>query len=152
MSESLEDRIKRHEGFCSVPKPDSKGMFEIGYGHDLTLNQAQEYTDPISVDDANDLLCADIAYFKGQLADHLPWVMDIPSPVPDIIIEMLYQMGLKGVLGFHDMLIALRQTPPDLIKAASAMLASEWYKETPSRCSELAKLMRDGYTQSNTTT
>jgi GH24 family phage-related lysozyme (muramidase) len=45
MIETLTQRIQRHEGFTPLPKPDAKGMWVVGWGHDLTECQAQQAKD-----------------------------------------------------------------------------------------------------------
>lgn len=149
MTETLEERIKRHEGYCPVPKPDTKGFYVIGYGHDITEAEAQQFTDPISIDTADDWLEADIDYARGEVHDKLPWSMQSPRSIFDVLTEMTFQMGIEGVLEFHHMLSALEIN--DVDEAAKAMLDSEWHKETPERCEELAHLVLSAYSQDSTT-
>jgi hypothetical protein len=52
---------------------------------------------------------------------------------------MVFQLGKTGVSKFKKMFEALKEY--DYTRAAKEMLNSTWYRQTPSRCEELAKLM-----------
>lgn len=138
MNESLEDRIKRHEGFCFKPKYDAKGMYVIGHGHDLSEDDAQVYCNGISQDEADELLYADIAKAKHLLAKELPWTEDLPQLKREILTEMVFQMGINGLLKFHNLLFHARSGDEDGV--VHSMLSSLWHKQTPDRCEELANL------------
>lgn len=151
-NESLFDRIIRHEGFCSFPKPDAKGMYEIGYGHDITEDQAQHsYATGITAAEAYDILEQDIASIKTECGRTMPWLLGLDDCRQSVIYEMVYQLGLQGVLDFHQMIVAVREQ--DWQRAADNMLwnnvpnntvPTSWHTETPSRCEELAGLMLKG--------
>jgi lysozyme len=71
-----------------------------------------------------------------------PFVNELPLEVQEILVEMSYQLGVYGVLGFTDMWRALRKK--DYIAASIAMLDSVWAKiQTPQRAKKLAKKMRE---------
>lgn len=142
--ESLRDRIKRHEGLCQFPKPDAKGWWVIGFGHDLTEQQAQDYVQGVTDDEAEDLLDADIARATAQLQQYFPWAIELDQVRQNVLIEMIFQMGFTGVQAFHRTLSAIRSG--DYPLAASRMLMSLWHTQTPARCEELANLMRNGDT------
>ena len=57
-----------------------------------------------------------------------------------VVIEMVFQLGIGGVSKFKNMLEALRQS--DYAHAAVEILGSNWHKQTPSRCEELAEILR----------
>lgn len=143
--ESLTDRIIRHEGFCSFPKSDSqfKGRaYVIGFGHDLTEEQAQDYLQGITTEQGLDFLDEDICNVKSACQQAFPWLVGLDDTRQDIIYEMAFQMGVKGVSGFKDMIRAILND--DWPTAAKEMLHSEWHKETPGRCEELSQLMLTG--------
>ena len=57
-----------------------------------------------------------------------------------VVIEMVFQLGIGGVSKFKNMLEALRES--DYANAAVHILASNWHKQTPKRCEELAEVLR----------
>ena len=149
--ETLTDRIMRHEGFCQFPKPDAKGMWVVGYGHDLTESQAQDYAHGITADEAGDLLKNDILTCQRELANVLPWALDLSQARQDVLLEMIFQLGINGLMGFHNFLFNSRSgnfaaaAHEMIFNDTAGTIKSEWYKETPARCEELANLyLHDG--------
>lgn len=142
MTESLEERICRHEGFCGFPKYDAKGMWVVGFGHDLTEEQAKDYLQGIGMDQALDFLKADIGKAITSCDAALPWLADLDEQRRNVVYEMAFQLGVNGVLAFNHMLQHLRGG--DYADAAREMLESLWHQQTPNRCEELAEIMIGG--------
>lgn len=143
MPESLEDRIIRHEGFCNFPKYDAKGFYVIGFGHDITKDQAENtYVHGVNRQEALDLLEEDITRCKEESGKAFPWLLGLSEERQSVIIEMVFQMGIGGVEAFHKMIAAIRIG--DFATAAKEMLESQWHQQTPSRAEELANIMLTG--------
>lgn len=145
MTETLIERIIRHEGFTQYPKMDSQ--FEgddycIGYGHDITPSQVCNYLSGISPSDALNLLHADISRCVDECDEELSCFESLDDIRADVLVEMAFQLGIKGVQEFTHMLNAI--TRQDWDAASQAMLDSEWHKQTPARCEELAGVMLSG--------
>lgn len=138
MTETLQERIMRHEGFRSLPYQDTLNHWTVGFGHLLSESSAQEYEKGISTKDALDLLDKDIEIAKLAVARELPWTLGIAELKQEILQEMCFQLGINGLLGFHKMLSCARAGDDDGV--VSNMLDSIWHKQTPSRCEELAAL------------
>ena len=138
MSESLQDRIMRHEGFCAIPKLDVAPMYVIGFGHDITEMQRDNYSNGISISDATALLDKDIAASTLEVSTEIPWSVHLDEIKQEVLIEMAFQIGIHGLLGFHNMLLCAKNGDDSGVVAN--MLNSEWHKQTPSRCEELANL------------
>lgn len=76
----------------------------------------------------------------NQLARALPWYKDEATFVTKtILVNMAFQMGLKGLLGFRNTLAFVKAKKYS--NAAANMRQSLWAKQTPSRASELARRM-----------
>ncbi len=142
MSETLEERIIRHEGFCAIPKPDAKGMYVIGFGCDITPAECENYKDGITWDEAEKLMEYRLNILKQNTAKEFPWLAELDAVRQSVILEMAYQMGVSGVAAFHGMIAAIQEKDWD--KAAQAMLDSLWHQQTPSRAEELAQMMLKG--------
>jgi len=135
--EDLEARIKRHEGLRLSSYEDSLGFWTIGYGHfccspipDITEEEAQE------------LLEEDIARAKNMVLRDFPWTADLDQIRFEVLVEMVFQLGIVTFKTFHKMLAACQAK--DWATAANEMLDSLWHKQTPSRCEELANMMLTG--------
>lgn len=147
MSESLFDRIKRHEGFCGFPKPDNQfkgAAWVIGYGCDISQEEAKTvYRNGIGQKDAEHLLSDRLNEIEEQLFGTVPWLLGMQDEERiNVIVEMAFQIGVDGVIKFKHMLQAIHDG--DFTKASDEMLNSIWHKQTPSRCEELANIMKNG--------
>ncbi len=136
---ALKNRIKKHEGFRNTVYLDSLGKATIGYGHLLT--EEDDFEEGIQYDKSllENLFDKDFnrsAYNAEQLLEGI----DVCDTAREVIVEMVFQLGIGGVSKFKKMFEALRNK--DYNKAADEMLNSAWYRQTPSRCEELSNLMR----------
>ena len=133
--QDLIDRIKAHEGWRSHPYRDSEGNLTVGFGTNLDagLVPAQgECLVVVSLDD-------DEAALRARWRPYLT----LSAPVRGAILEMVYQMGVRKVLGFGDMLTALSKG--DYTTAADEALDSKWARQdSPARARELAAIIRAG--------
>lgn len=135
MIETLTQRIMRHEGFRARPYADTMGKMTIGYGRNLTA-------DGIAEDEAEFMLKNDIEEATLATNRAFPWILGLDEVRQSVLIEMIFQLGLHGVLNFSKMIAAIRIK--DYNTAAKEMLNSNWHTQTPARCEELANLMLTG--------
>jgi len=136
---SLTDRIKHHEGLLLFPYEDTTGHWTIGYGHKMNTVSSSILKHGITVTEAKHLFDVDMEIAKrGAL--HLGIACD--ETRFGVLVEMVFQLGLAGVMKFKKMLAALKIG--DYEKAADEMLDSKWNSQTPERCWQLSMLMRDG--------
>ena len=141
MTETLEERIKRHEGLRLKPYKDTRGHETIGYGHKMTAKEKVDLADGITLEKAEALFKADLLVAKNMASIAVGRYYGALHPIArDVVIEMTFQMGMRGVLGFRKMLRAL--DVQDYATAADEMLDSDWNKQTPKRCQALADIMR----------
>ena len=57
-------------------------------------------------------------------------------------MEMAYQMGVEGVLGFQNMIAALERGDWEAVETEA--LDSRWAKQAPARASDVASRLRAG--------
>ena len=93
----------------------------------------------------SDQLAADIAAVVHVLDLRLPWWRSLSDPRQDVLVQMGFQMGVEGELGFTRTLADLRAGRFD--SAAARMLDSAWARQTPSRAGRLARQIRTGLRQ-----
>ncbi|MBU2839984.1 glycoside hydrolase family protein, partial [Acidithiobacillus thiooxidans] len=141
----LEDQLERQESYRRfvyddatgqeiVPGYTVQGNPTIGYGRDLM-------TEGISKEEAMVLLRHDIDRAWREVTSHLPWAESQLSVIRfAVLVNMAFNMGLQGLLGFTQMLSALQAGNYE--QAAKAMLDSLWYQQTEGRAQALAEQMR----------
>ena len=137
--QEVKERIKKHEGFRNTVYLDSLGKATIGYGHLIT--KADNFIEGVeySKEELDALFDKDFDTACDQ-AMTLVDSFNICEDAVGVIIEMVFQLGIGGVGKFKMMLEALKES--DYANAAVHMLASNWHKQTPKRCEELAEVLR----------
>lgn len=143
----LRSQLQRDEGLrlypyldcCSKPWNQctckTKGHLTIGYGHNLDAHGLPEIV-------CAELLDQRIAASRAAVLARIPAAMTMTEPRRDVLVNMAYNMGIGGPLGFPDMLRAIEQQ--DWPAAAKAMLDSKWARQVGERAHRLADQMRDG--------
>lgn len=124
----------RHEGFEGYPYKCPAGHTTIAYGRNLDSN-------PLTPDEGLLLLRNDITNLEKQL-EHLSWFDALDDVRKDCIINMAFNLGIRGLLRFHNTIAALKRKDYD--KAADEMLNSLWATQVKTRADELAEQMRTG--------
>lgn len=134
--------IKADEGCRLAAYPDRRtggAPWTIGYGHTgrevhpgLTITQ----------DEANALCAQDVGAVQRGLDTALPWWRSMCDARQDVIVNMAFNMGLHGLLGFPQMLAAAQAH--DYQSAAAEMLNSAWAAEVQARAQRLADQMGTG--------
>ena len=139
MFDTVKERIKKHEGFRNIVYLDSLGQATIGYGHLITkadnFIQNKEYS-------KEELEAVFEKDFDNALNQAMTLIGDfnICEDAIGVVVEMVFQLGIGGVSKFKNMLEALKES--DYAHAAVHILASNWHKQTPERCEELAEILR----------
>ena len=134
---SLLENIKAHEGFRDHIYKDSLGKATIGYGFlvsalspdELKLNGGK--VEPMGKEVAEKILNLKVSKLKKRLFQCLPWLQSKPQGVQDTLIEMAYQLGLAGLMGFRHTLGCIETG--DYAQAAKNLKASLLYRQTPKR-------------------
>jgi len=117
-----------------VPGYTVQGNPTIGYGRNMI-------TQGISEEEALVLLQRDIARAWREVREQLPWAESQLSVIRfAVLVNMVFNLGIQGLLGFQEMLTALQQG--DYNGAADAMIQSLWYKQTGTRAHTLVEQMR----------
>jgi lysozyme len=139
MYEELKEQIKEHEGFVPRTYKDSLGKRTIGFGH-LCVEPEQwdddkEYTreelERVFDKDFDEAL---------KNAESLIGERSINFIAKQVIIEMVFQLGIGGVSKFKKMWLALDKE--DYGEASFQMMDSLWAKQTPNRAEKLSQKMR----------
>lgn len=131
----LKGLLLKHESYRQFPYVDTTGHLTIACGRNLTDRG-------ISTTEAYFLLDEDILYFTSRLSGSLDFFNDIDEARQIVLIDMCFNLGINGLLGFKRMLAALKSGNYSL--AAKEMLSSKWAKQVGHRAIELAAIMESG--------
>ena len=133
---SLKLRIKKNEGFSSRSYKDQLGNYTIGYGHLIRKKEIVLFKKKIKVSFFQNLFEND---FKTALDDYNKHFRkySFSQNIKELIVEMIFQMGIQNVLSFKKTLRHIRKNNKFL--AALEMMDSIWYKQTPLRVENLIK-------------
>lgn len=123
------------EGLRLRPYRCTAGKLTIGVGRNLEDRGITE-------SEALLLLDNDIADFWGKLALAQPWTLAAPEHVQEALLNMAFNLGVGGLLGFKETLALLKTE--QYAAAASAMLASKWARQVGKRAERLARQVREG--------
>jgi lysozyme len=126
-------RLQTDEGFRSTAYRDTAGHLTIGYGFNVDAGISQ-YA-------ALALLDAQTQEIATQLAQY-PWYQGLDDVRASVMIELAFNLGLHGLLGFVHMLAALDLK--DWQTAHDQLLDSDAARELPTRYNALALLLLNG--------
>ena len=148
-SAGLLSQLKRHEGEHReggrhVAYRCPAGALTIGWGHNLDAKPVRGLgpASSISHTEAESLLRADLADLAARLDLRLAWWRGLGPARAAVLLNMAFNLGLAGLLGFKRMLAAARAQRFE--KAAAEMLDSRWAAQVGRRAHELAAQMRNG--------
>jgi len=127
------DKIKRHEGWRSKPYECSTGHLTIGYGTKI---------DEISKKEGELLLRSRLDDILKYALPQLAEFWDLNGTRKLVYLDMLYNLGFKGFIGFKNMRKAVKEG--NWHGAANEIHNSLYYKQVGLRAQENARMMRFG--------
>jgi len=131
----VEATVARHEGYRKYMYKCPAGKTTIGYGTNLDAGLPE--------DEARMLLSVRLIKLADELSVRIPWWGGLSEVRQDVLINMAYQMGVEGLMGFKNALAAMGRE--DWATAEAEMLDSKWARsDSPNRAKELAMIMRTG--------
>lgn len=133
--QKLKGLLLKHESFRQFPYTDSTGHLTVGIGRNLS-------TRGVSQNEAFQLLDDDVMYFSSKLSSIVPTFDKLDDNRKIVLIDMCFNLGVNGFLGFGNMLECLENNEYD--KAANEILNSKAASQCPNRYEELAYIMRTG--------
>ncbi|MBM7624792.1 glycoside hydrolase family protein [Sporohalobacter salinus] len=145
---SIKDQLILHEGLEIELYKCPAGHWTIGVGRNLEA-------DPLSQEEVLELLkeqgvTKEIAIKWldekiDEITDQLEqydWYCSLDDIRKKVIIDMVFNLGIDGLLSFENMINALKEE--DFEKAAEEMKDSQWYHQVKIRGKRLVKMMRTG--------
>lgn len=125
--------IVKHEGLKLFPYRDTVGKLTIGVGRNLDDNG-------ISEDEAMYMLRNDISRCMSEVRGALPFFDALLDIRQDVLINMVFNLGITKFLKFKKMIKALKERNYD--EVSKQMLDSLWAKQVGKRAIELAQIMK----------
>ena len=138
MIEQAIDDLEKDEGWREEPYRDHLGNLTIGFG--FLIDERKPVKLPWVV--GKFWLRHLVQERALELAQRWPAYSGQPDDVRRALVNMAYQLGVSGLLGFKNMLGALERG--DRKEAARHALDSEWASErqTPERARRVTSLIR----------
>ncbi len=143
MYEELKEQIKEHEGFVPRTYKDSLGKRTIGFGHLCVEPEQWDDDKEYTREELERVFDKDFEEAVKN-AESLISERSINFIAKQVIIEMLFQLGIGGVGKFKKMWSAL--DTEDYGEASFQMMDSLWAKQTPNRAEKLSQKMRSAKT------
>jgi len=138
MVANLAQQLRRDEGTRVAAYQDHLGYWTIGVGRLIDARKGGG----LRPDEIDYLLANDIKDRRVALAAALPWFSALDEARQGVLLNMSFQLGTAGLLGFKNTLEQVRLG--HYKTAAAMMMQSKWAKQTPERAQRLAKQMSEG--------
>lgn len=148
--DKLMSQLQRHEG--SIKDKDGWHIaykcparkVTIGYGHNLEALPIEGLDEDSRINEGQALfvLREDMKQVEEQVLREIPFSRDLDSVRLAVLINMAFNMGIKGLCGFKNTLKFIANR--DYVSASSNMLKSKWATQVGGRAKELAEQMRTG--------
>jgi lysozyme len=132
------DQLRRDEGEVLHAYQDSLGYWTIGIGILIDKRKGGGLRPEESVFVFENRL----RLVNEELDKRIPWIGKLDPVRRGVLINMAFQMGVGGLLGFENTLAMIEKG--DYQGASKGMLNSLWAKQTRARAQRLSNQMRTG--------
>lgn len=134
--EKLKKDLLIDEGLRLKPYRCTQGKITIGIGRNIE-------DIGISKEEADFMLENDLARVELELDRNFTWWRKMSEPRQRALANMCFQLGIKRLLGFKKMLVAMEKS--DFVNAAVEALDSRWAEQTqPSRVNRIIEDIKNG--------
>lgn len=134
----MQQDLINDEGLQLKAYKDHLGYLTIGVGRLIDSRRGGGLTE----EEAMYLLNNDIAKCERFLSDNLPWFNFASEPRQRALVNMAFQLGFKGILGFKNSLNLMSEGK--WVEAGDELRKSLWYKQTPKRAERVIALIVKG--------
>lgn len=136
--DKLKEELTRDEDDVPYAYQDSLGYWTIGIGHLIDKRKGGKLSDAARQFIFNE----DVDEAVADLDKALPWWRDMTDARQRVLVNMRFNLGLAGLLGFKNTLAMMQKG--DYEGAAKGMLNSKWATQVGARATRLSKMMREG--------
>lgn len=135
--DALEVMLEQEEGCILYAYNDSLGFLTLGIGTNIDRRGGG-----ITRDEAFYLLHNRTQALIGKLDAHVPWWRTQSANRQLALLDMAFQMGIDGLMGFGNMLMAMQAGLYQ--RAAQEGLDSAWARQTPARAKRVTDRIARG--------
>lgn len=128
-------QLRLHEGERLKPYRCTAGKLTIGIGRNLEDRG-------ITAEESAYLLGNDIDHHWRELLRALPWVASLDSVRQRVLLDMAFNLGITGLLGFKNTLATIKAG--NYQRGAEMMLQSKWAGQVGQRAVRLSRMMATG--------
>lgn len=139
---NLVRQLNGDEGRKPCVYQDHLGFWTIGIGRLVDARKPGAGLRPKEMDY---LLTNDIEDRVQQLTSRIPWFISLDEARQGVLLNMSFQLGVEGLMGFKNTLELVRQGK--YVEAAAGMMQSKWATQTPERTKRLSDQMAAGVWQ-----
>lgn len=139
MNANLARQLRGDEDVRPQVYKDSLGFFTIGIGRLVDDRKPGSGLRPSEMDF---MLANDIEDRTAALTKRLPWLYLLDDARKGALLNMSFQLGIEGLLGFKNTLELVRKG--QFAEASKNMLLSLWAQQTPNRAKRMAEQMKTG--------
>ena len=134
-------QLKRDEGEVLHAYQDHLGFWTIGIGILIDKRKGGG----LRPEESEFIFRNRLKLLDEELSRRLPWIVKLDPARKGVLINMAFQMGVTGLLGFKNTLAMIEAGRYQ--DAAKAMLQSKWATQTPARANRLSRQMETGIWQ-----
>lgn len=135
---NIEEQLRLDEGEKLSAYQDHLGFWTIGIGRLIDARKGGG----ITKEESSYLFQNDLKRKRDEVRRALPWFDKLDEARQGVLLNMAFQMGTQGLLGFKNTLAMVEAG--DYEAASRGMLNSLWARQTPNRAQRLARQMATG--------
>lgn len=134
-------QLKRDEGEVLHAYEDSLGFLTIGIGILIDKRKGGG----LRPEESEFIFRNRLKLLDAELNNRLPWITKLDQARRGVLINMAFQLGVSGLLGFKNTLAMIEAGKYQ--DAANSMLQSKWATQTPARAKRLSNQILAGVWQ-----
>ena len=131
-------QLKRDEGEVLHAYQDTLGFWTIGIGILIDKRKGGG----LRPEESEFIFQNRLRILNEQLDRRIPWIGKLDPARRGVLVNMAFQMGIDGLLGFKNTLAMIERG--DYQGASKGMLNSLWARQTPARANRLSVQMATG--------
>jgi lysozyme len=138
MRGQLLKQLRRDEGEVLHAYQDHLGFWTIGIGILIDKRKGGG----LEPEESEFIFNNRVTKMQKALEASLPWLKDLDETRQGVLLNMCFNLGLNGLLGFKNTLAQIKAGNYE--QASENMLLSKWASQVGDRAKRLAKQMRTG--------
>jgi lysozyme len=133
---SIYTQLVNDEGVRFDAYLDTLGHLTVGVGHKCIASDGLAFGDMITEERCEQLFNDDLDTAIYQCRQIVPTFEELPEAAQEVLVNMCFNLGAKGLSSFHKFLGALQAG--DYTIAAEEMRNSKWYGQVGARAARLS--------------